>query len=58
MDRKFLFIVAVATLATVVIWVLADVLHARANVQISPSIQKATEPLDPNFDPNALNLLK
>lgn len=57
MDRKSLFIIAAATLLTVIFWVVADTLHARTNVQISPKIQKAIEPLDPNFDTDSLKLL-
>lgn len=58
MDRKSVFIIAAATLVTIVIWVIANVWHARANVSVSPDIQKAIEPLDPNFDKDALNFLE
>ena len=57
MDRKSIFIIAIATLITIIGWVLADVLHARSNVSEPANIQQATQPLDPNFDQAAIKLL-
>ncbi|MDO8618494.1 MAG: hypothetical protein Q7R49_00955 [Candidatus Daviesbacteria bacterium] len=57
MDRKSIFIIAIATLLTIVGWVAADVLHARSNVEIPHNIQQATAPLDPNFDTQTIKLL-
>lgn len=57
-DRKSFLIIAIATLVTIILWVIFDVLHARANVEISPKLQEVIEPLDPNFDTPAIQLIK
>lgn len=58
LDRKSFLIIAIATLATIILWVIFDILHARANVEISPKLQEIIEPLDPNFDIQAVQLIK
>lgn len=58
MDRKLLFIIAVATLITIITWVIADVLHARAAVEPSAEVQQVIQPLDPNFDSEAIKLVQ
>lgn len=58
MDRKSFFIIAIATLITVVAWVMADVIHSTTNVEVSSDVQKVIEPLSPDFDSAALKLLK
>ena len=58
MDRKSFFIISIATLITVVAWVMADVIHSTTNVEVSPDIQKVIEPLSPDFDSAAIKLLK
>jgi len=58
MDRKSLFIISIATLITVVIWVVADIYHARSKVEISAKLQEVIEPLTPNFDDTAIKLLE
>lgn len=57
MDRKSIFIIAVATLFTIMIWVVADVLHAKSQVEVPVNIQQIIEPLSPDFDNEALKLL-
>lgn len=58
MDRKSIFIIAIATLLTIIGWVIADVLHARSSVEIPSNIQQAIKPLDPNFDTQTIKLLQ
>ncbi|MBI4036466.1 hypothetical protein HY386_01135 [Candidatus Daviesbacteria bacterium] len=50
MGRKEFLIIAIATLITVLAWVIFDILHARAKVTIPPKTQELIEPLNPNFD--------
>lgn len=53
MKNRFL-IIAIATLITVISWTVLDIIHKRASTNISIQWQEAAEPLDPNFDLEAL----
>jgi len=53
MKSKFL-IIAIATLITVLSWAILDTVHKRAATTVSIQWQEAAEPLDPNFDLDAL----
>lgn len=55
MDRKSLLIIAIATLITVIAWVVFDIMHAKANVEISPKVQEVIEPINPVFDTEVIN---
>lgn len=50
MTKKEVLIVAIITLITIIAWVIFDILHARAQVQLPPNLEQLSEPLDPNFD--------
>lgn len=50
MTRKEFLVIAIATFITAVAWAVFDILHARANVEVSPKLQQVMEPIDPNFD--------
>ena len=55
MTKKAYLIVAIITLATVIAWVIFDIIHARSQVETPAELQKTiTEPIDPNFDLDAL----
>lgn len=58
MNRKEVLIIAIATFITLVAWVFFDIIHTRANVEISTQLQEVTKPLDPNFDTEAIQLLQ
>lgn len=58
MDKKSIFVISIATLFTIIAWVVFDIIHARATVEIAPEIQEVIEPINPNFDSEAINLLK
>ena len=58
LDRKSFLVIAIATLITIILWVIFDVLHTRADVAISPKLQEVIEPIDPNFDTQAMQLIK
>lgn len=50
MTRREFLIIAIATFITAIAWAVFDILHARANVEVSPKLQQVIEPIDPNFD--------
>lgn len=54
MTKKQWLIAAVLTFLTVCAWVIFDILHARAQVEISPKLQEVIEPLNPDFDTSGL----
>lgn len=54
MTRKELLITAILTFITIVAWVLFDIIHTRAQVEIAPEIQELIEPINPEFDTNGL----
>jgi len=57
MHKEF-FIIAIATLITIIGWVAFDVLHTRSEVGVSPKLQEVIEPINPNFDEEAIRLLQ
>lgn len=50
MTKKEFLIIAIATFITIIAWVVFDILHKAANVEISKETQQVIEELDPNFD--------
>ncbi len=57
MTRKEFFIIAIITFITFLSWVSFDILHKRSQVEILPSWQQIIEPINPNFDTDAIKLL-
>ena len=55
MTKKEFLIIAIATFITIVAWVVFDILHTRAAVEISAETQQIIEPIDPNFNLEGLN---
>lgn len=58
MNKKEILIIAIATFITLVAWVFFDIMHTRSNVEISTQLQEVIEPLDHNFDQEAIQLLQ
>ena len=54
MTKKAYLIIAIITLLTVIAWVIFDIIHARSQVETPAELQTITEPIDPNFDLDAL----
>lgn len=54
MTRKEWLIAAILTFVTLCAWVIFDILHTRAQVEISPKLQEVIEPIDPNFNTKIL----
>jgi len=57
MGGKQFFYILIATSITALIWVTVDIIHSRSEVKIPEDVQTLIEPLDPNFDQEAINLL-
>lgn len=56
MTRKEWLIAAILTFATICAWVIFDILHTRAEVEIPQKLQEMIEPISPDFDTKALEL--
>lgn len=58
MERKELVILIIVTVFVIILWVIADIYHTKANIPISPMLNHALEPLDPNFDNETIEQIK
>lgn len=54
MTRKEWLIATILTFTTLCAWVIFDILHTRASVEISPKLQEVIEPINPNFNTKSL----
>lgn len=54
MNRKEWLIAAVLTLATILAWVIFDIVHTRSAVQIPQQQQEIIEPISPDFNTGSL----
>ncbi|MBI2019298.1 hypothetical protein HYS95_01345 [Candidatus Daviesbacteria bacterium] len=50
MTRKEWLIAAIFTFILIVAWVIFDVLHTRAEVEVPQKVQEVIEPINPNFN--------
>lgn len=50
MIKKNWLVIAIITFITICAWVVFDILHTRAKVELSPKIQEVIEPINPEFD--------
>ena len=57
MTSKQILIIVIATFITALIWVTSDIYHSRKQVTTSPEVQQLLEPIDPNFDKQAVDRL-
>lgn len=53
MSKRWL-IITILTFATICAWVVFDILHTRAQVEVPTKIQELIEPINPEFDTSAL----
>ncbi|MBI2022619.1 hypothetical protein HYS97_02135 [Candidatus Daviesbacteria bacterium] len=58
MNKKEFVFVVIVTCLVVLIWVIAEIIHAKPSEPIDPKIQKLLDPINPNFDQATLNQLK
>ncbi len=54
MNKKEWLIAVILTFITICAWVIFDIFHTRAQVEISPDLKQVTEQLNPNLDLKAL----
>lgn len=54
MTRKEWLVAAILTFVTILAWVIFNVFHARAEVEISPKLQEVIEPINPDFNTQTL----
>lgn len=54
MTRKEWLIAAMITFFSIMAWMVFDVIHTRSKVEIPQKIQDVLEPVNPNFDTQAL----
>lgn len=55
-NKPFLYII-IATITTILIWVVLDIMHSQSKVQIPPEVKQLLEPINPAFDQEAINEL-
>lgn len=53
MSKQWL-IITLLTFITISAWVIFDILHARAKVEIPPKTQEMIEPISPEFNTSGL----
>lgn len=57
MNRKEWMIAAILTFITICVWVVGDILHTRAQVEIPAKIQELIEPINPELNTKPLELV-
>ncbi len=58
MTRKEWLIAAILTFITILAWVIFDILHTRASVEIPPKIQEIIEPINPELNTKGVEVLQ
>lgn len=58
MFKKRWFILSVLTFITICAWVVFDILHARAKVEIPKNLQEIIEPINPQFNTQILDSIQ
>ncbi len=56
MTKRGWLIAAILTFITICAWVIFDILHTRASVEIPPKTQEVIEPISPEFNTKAFDL--
>lgn len=52
--RKELLIAVIITFITICAWVIFDIIHARAQVEIPQQLQDIIEPISPDFNTSSV----
>lgn len=55
MNRKEWLIAVILTFITICAWVIFDIVHTRSQVEINPAWKEVIEPIDPQFNLEALD---
>ncbi len=56
MTKKRALVATILTFITICAWVIFDILHTRAQVEIPPKTQEIIEPISPDFNTKVLDL--
>ncbi|MBI2338136.1 hypothetical protein HYU95_03035 [Candidatus Daviesbacteria bacterium] len=54
MTRKEWLFAAILTFATILAWVVFDIIHTRAQVEVPQKLQEVIEPINPNLNTESL----
>lgn len=54
MTKKQWLIAAILTFVTIIAWLIFDILHERASVEVSPKLQEIIQPISPDFNTKSL----
>lgn len=54
MNKKEWLVAAILTFLTICAWVMFDIIHERAQVEIPPEVQGAIEPVNPELNTSVL----
>jgi hypothetical protein len=57
MTGKQFVAILIFTLITVVVWIVADIIHAQPKTPVSPEVYQLMEPIDPKFDTQVIDEL-
>lgn len=58
MNKKEFIVVLVITFTVFVAWLIFDIVHTKASVQINPKLQKLLDPVTSSFDKPTLDRIK
>lgn len=58
MIKKRWFIATILTFLTICAWVIFDILHARAKVEIPQNLQEVIEPINPQINTQILDAIE
>ncbi|MBI2011394.1 hypothetical protein HYS91_01365 [Candidatus Daviesbacteria bacterium] len=58
MNKKELLVLSLVTFLVFIVWISTDIYRTKSNIEISPKLQQALEPLNPNFDKTFLERIK
>lgn len=58
MTRKEWLVAAILTFATILAWVVFDIVHSRSQVEIPSRTQETIEPISPDFNTGVLEPTK
>lgn len=58
MIKKEFILLLLITCGVVLFWVVTNIQHDRSSVTLSPELQTALEPINPNFDQDTLSKIQ
>lgn len=58
MNKTEFVVIIIFTFIVIMAWVIADIIHTRPSVPLNPNLQSVLDPINPEFDQNAINKIK